>query len=97
MQAVIRFRFLVQSTPGSSNHISSSVDEVQRMLRTVDGRHRGQWQSGTCTIRTLLLLLYGTGLRIGEAIHLQHRDVDLEALNPHDSRYEVLQVAASPC
>lgn len=57
-----------------------SVEEVQRMLRTVDARHRGQWHLEPCTIRTLLLLLYGTGLRIGEAIHLQHRDVDLDAM-----------------
>ena len=54
-----------------------SVEEVQRMLRTIDGRHRGQWHLEPYTIRTLILLLYGTGLRIGETIHLQHRDVDL--------------------
>jgi site-specific recombinase XerD len=57
-----------------------STEEVQRMLRVIDGRHRGQWHLEPYTIRTLLLLLYGTGLRISEAIHLEHRDVDLEAM-----------------
>ena len=54
-----------------------SVEEVQKMIRVVDNRHRGNWHLEPYTIRTLLLLLYGTGLRIGEAIRLQHRDVDL--------------------
>ncbi|MGO9679550.1 MAG: tyrosine-type recombinase/integrase [Candidatus Sulfotelmatobacter sp.] len=57
-----------------------SVEEVQRMLRTVDSRHRGQWHLEPYTIRTLLLLLYGTGLRISEAVNLRHRDVDLDAM-----------------
>ena len=43
----------------------------------VDNRHRGNWHLEPYTIRTLIFLLYGTGLRIGEAIRLQHRDVDL--------------------
>jgi len=54
-----------------------SMEEVQKMIRVVDNRHRGNWHLEPCTIRTLILLLYGTGLRIGEAIRLQHRDVDL--------------------
>jgi integrase/recombinase XerD len=54
-----------------------SVEEVQEMIRVVDNRHRGNWHLEPYTIRTLVLLLYGTGLRIGEAIRLQHQDVDL--------------------
>jgi integrase/recombinase XerD len=54
-----------------------SVEEVQKMIRVVDNRHRGNWHLEPYTIRTLILLLYGTGLPIGEAIRLQHRDVDL--------------------
>lgn len=53
-----------------------SVEEVKRMIQVVDCRHRGRWHLEPRTVRTLLLLLYGTGLRIGEAIRLQHRDVD---------------------
>jgi integrase/recombinase XerD len=52
-----------------------SMEEVQRMIRVVDNRHRGSWHLEPYTVRTLILLLYGTGLRIGEAIRLQHRDV----------------------
>ena len=54
-----------------------SMEEVQKMIRVVDNRHRGNWHLEPYTIRTLILLLYATGLRIGEAIRLQHRDVDL--------------------
>lgn len=54
------------------------VEEVQNMIRVVDNRHRGNWHLEPYTIRTLILLLYGTGLRIGEAIRLQHQDVDLD-------------------
>jgi integrase/recombinase XerD len=54
-----------------------SVEEVQKMIQVVDGRHRGRWHLEPRTVRTLLLLLYGTGLRIGEAIRLKRRDVDL--------------------
>jgi site-specific recombinase XerD len=53
-----------------------SVEEVKKMIQVVDCRHRGSWHLEPHTVRTLLLLLYGTGLRIGEAIRLQHRDVD---------------------
>jgi site-specific recombinase XerD len=54
-----------------------STEEVRKMMQVVDHRHRGNWHLEPYTIRTLILLLYGTGLRIGEAIRLQHRDVDL--------------------
>lgn len=53
-----------------------SVGEVKKMIQVVDCRHRGRWHLEPRSVRTLLLLLYGTGLRIGEAIRLQHRDVD---------------------
>ena len=54
-----------------------SMEEVQKMIRVVDNRYRGNWHLEPYTIRTLILLLYGTGLRIGEAIRLQHQDVGL--------------------
>ena len=46
-----------------------SVEEVKKMIQVVDCRHRGRWHLEPRTVRTLLLLLYGTGLRIGEAIN----------------------------
>lgn len=50
------------------------------MLRVIGDRHRGQWHLEPYTIRTLLLLLYGAGLRISEAIHLEQCDMDLDAM-----------------
>jgi site-specific recombinase XerD len=54
-----------------------SLRDMQELLRVVDNRHRGSWHMEPFTARVLLLLLYGTGLRISEALRLQHRDVDL--------------------
>ncbi len=73
-----------------------SMEEVQNMIRVVDTRHRGNWHLEPCTIRTLILLLYGTGLRIGEAIRLQHRDVDFSDMILTGARNEVLQNTAGP-
>lgn len=48
-----------------------------RMCRILDGSRTCQVQAAT--FRTLLLLLYGTGLRIGEALSLTLSDVYLSA------------------
>ncbi len=66
-----------------------SIDEMRRMVRVVDGRHRARWHLEPDTVRVLLLLLYGTGLRIGEAIRLKHRDVDLReaVLTIHETKF----------
>lgn len=53
-----------------------SRDEIRRLLDATADRERCNLSSPTC--RTLLLLLYGTGLRIGEAIRLNVADVDLQ-------------------
>ena len=53
-----------------------SRDEIRRLLAATAGRERCNLSSLTC--RTLLLLLYGTGLRISEAIGLVLADVDLD-------------------
>jgi integrase/recombinase XerD len=53
-----------------------SLDEIRRLLDATAGRERCNLSSPTC--RTLLLLLYGSGLRISEAIGLNIGDVDLQ-------------------
>lgn len=54
-----------------------SRDEIKRLIAATEGRERSNLSSLTC--RTLLLLLFGTGLRISEALHLDLADVDLDA------------------
>jgi len=52
-----------------------------------------RWPLGPTTIRTLLLVLYASGLRIGEALRLAIRDVDLDAGTLFVAERRVLQVA----
>ena len=56
-----------------------SRDELRRLLdpATVEMSRRGSVQLDAVTFRTLLLLLYGAGLRFGEAARLTLADVDL--------------------
>jgi integrase/recombinase XerD len=54
-----------------------SREEIRRLLAATADRERCNLSSLTC--RTLLLLLYGTGLRIGEAVGLNLADVDLDS------------------
>jgi len=55
-----------------------SPDELRRLLDATEKcvSHRTKLQSPT--LRTMLLLLYGAGLRIGEALRLTPQDVDLD-------------------
>ncbi len=52
-------------------------DEIQRLLQAAD-TYRSRTLSEPATTRTILLLLYGTGVRIREAITLDEADVDLD-------------------
>jgi site-specific recombinase XerD len=55
-----------------------SLDDMRALLQAAGERHHEGWLLRPDTVRTLLLLLYGTGLRGGEAIRLNIEDVDLD-------------------
>jgi len=70
---------LVPKPPPAFRPYIYSHEELRRLLGAADSVRRGR----TCTlepatVRAILLLLYGAGLRLGEALALDHRDVDLE-------------------
>ena len=55
-----------------------TVDELKRLLAATEILQTPLSPLLALTMRTLLLLLYGTGMRIGEALSLTLQDVDLE-------------------
>ncbi len=67
-----------KSPPRTPPYIYSR-DELRRLLdpATVESSRRGAVQLDAVTFRTLLLLLYGAGLRFSEATGLTLADVDL--------------------
>lgn len=62
--------------PAQSPYVYST-DELQRLLDATATLHVLHSRHQASTYRTLLLLLYGTGLRISEAMALRLGDVDL--------------------
>ena len=52
-------------------------DELRRLFDAIDVSRSRASKLDAHTFRTLLLLLYGTGLRLSEAMHLTMGDVDL--------------------
>jgi len=55
-----------------------SPDELRRLLSATDSYQRRRSNMEPITVRTLLLVLYGAGLRVHEAIALNRADVDLD-------------------
>jgi integrase len=55
-----------------------STEDVRRLLAVPDSHYPPDCPLSPDTMRTLLLLLYGTGLRLGEATRLKHEDADFK-------------------
>jgi integrase/recombinase XerD len=56
-----------------------SRDELQRLLFATDVYQRNRSCVEPTTVRTMILLLYGAGLRLREVVDLARSDVDLKA------------------
>lgn len=70
------------SVPQKPEHFHPYIytnQDIERLIDAADSRHRYVWLLEPHTVRTLLLLLYGTGLRISEALHLTVADFDTNA------------------
>ena len=63
--------------PRSAPPYVFSRDELQRLFGAIDVSRQRPVQLDADTLRALLLLLYGAGLRLGEAQRLTFDDVDL--------------------
>jgi integrase/recombinase XerD len=67
-----------RQTPSTFRPYVYSYDELKRLLETTDVLvSTKRWRMQPQTLRTLLLLLYGAGLRVGEALSLRICDVNL--------------------
>jgi len=66
-----------------------TVEELKRLLAATDLLQTPLSPLLASTMRTLLLLLYGTGMRVGEALSLTLADVDLEnrVLRVRDAKF----------
>ena len=64
------------------------MEELRRLLQAIPPERAGQGLPASI-LRRLLLLLYGAGLRISEALQLKETDVDSEArlLSVHKSKF----------
>jgi integrase/recombinase XerD len=77
-----------------------SPDELDRLLKASDQYQHPRYRLESQTVRTLLLLLYGAGLRISEALGLTVTDVDLgeSLLTVRESKfYKTRLVPIGPC
>src|SRR5579863_9845550 len=53
-----------------------STDDIRRLLAVPDSHYPPACPLSPDTTRTLILVLYGAGLRLGEATRLKHEDAD---------------------
>ena len=76
-------------TPPNATPYIYSYDELRRLFGVIDANRQNARRLDADTFRTLLLVLYGAGLRLGEARDLKLTDVDLSesALTVHDSKF----------
>ena len=75
-----------------------STDEMRRLLAIPDSCYPPRSILAPLTMRTLLLLLYGTGLRLGEGASLKWGDVDLEEglLTVRETKFFKLRASRCP-
>ena len=75
--------------PQSAPPYVYSADELQRLFAAIDIRWQRAVQLDRDTLRALLLLLYGAGLRFGEAQRLTLSDVNLSdaVLTVRDTKF----------
>jgi site-specific recombinase XerD len=66
-----------------------SHEELRRLLKAPDSFHCARSCLEPVTVRTLVLLLYGTGRRVGEAVALNRADVnwDESVLTVHRTKF----------
>jgi integrase/recombinase XerD len=69
--------FIPKRPPDFVPHIYTR-EELQRLLQATDSYQRLRNCLEPVTVRTIILLLYATGLRIREALSLNRADVDLD-------------------
>jgi integrase/recombinase XerD len=68
----------VPEKPEAFQPYNYTNQDTERLVDAADSRHRYRWLLEPHFVRTLLLLLHGTGLRIGEALHLTLEDFDAD-------------------
>ena len=56
-----------------------SIDDIRRLLGVPDSHYPRTCPLSPDTMRTFILVLYGTGLRLGEVSRLTHSDADLKS------------------